>query len=151
MNFRWAAVLGLILWAAVFGSASALYGTGFAHIAATALSIVLPFLLGWMYFGEIKSTAKSALSLALFWVILMFVLETLIMVAFLGQYAYYTDNPSIFLGYLMIIVFTIASFFFRKWRSSKSPGQPQTAEKKEGLPEQVAKEAPALSMPKFAS
>lgn len=154
MNFRWAAVLGIILWVAVFGSSSALYGTGFTDIVATGVSIFLPFLFGWMYFGEIKSSAKSALSLALFWVILMFVIETLVMVAFLGQYNYYTENPYIFLGYVMIIVFTMAAFFFRKWRSSKKPVQEQTPEKeekKEELPEQMVKEASALYDPKIAS
>jgi hypothetical protein len=155
MNFRWAAVSGLILWAAVFGSAFALYGTGFMDIVATVLAVVLPFLFGWIYFGEIESTPKSALSLALFWVIIMFVLETVIMVAFLGQYTYYTDNPLIFLGYAMIIVFTMVAFFVKKWRSKKKPGQQQapaeSKQKEKELPEQMVKEASALYEPRIAS
>ncbi len=151
MDFKWATVLGIILAVVVISAASLVWMVSVALVSPVAMGlvIILSLAFGWIYFGKSESNVKSAAALGIFWIIIALIVEAIVMVGMFRQLDYFIVNPSIYVGYLLILVFTVVSFFLRaklKKGSSTAQGKPIGKETKE-----IAMRGEALLEPAIAS
>ncbi len=150
MDFKLATVLGVVMAAVVISSASFVWVFSVSMVSpvSMALVIILSLTFGWIYFGKEESTAKEAMALGIFWIIIAIILEAAAAVGFFQQSDYFKVNPSIYAGYLLMLVFTVAAFFLRRRLGKSSEEQAEPGKDKE---KEMAMRGEALLEPSIAS
>ncbi|MBN2042463.1 MAG: hypothetical protein JW754_01510 [Candidatus Aenigmarchaeota archaeon] len=151
MDFRWAAILGVVLAVVVISVSSFVWMFSVALVSPVAmvLVIILSLAFGWIYFGKDESNVKTAVALGILWIIIAVIIEAIVMVGLLQQFDYFIVNPSVYAGYLLIMVFTVAAFFLKKRLSKESAAQGKPTE--EEATKEIAMRGDVLLEPSIAS